>query len=138
MARVRSKTRTATSPAAGITERFDPLTCIDQRVRAGATPAQELAAGRYVQVEGTTGSLVIPLGSEPIHIGRGLSADLRLDEVSVSRRHAILLSTDDGTRVLDDRSSNGTFVNGKRVQQAELHNGDVIAVGRFLLRYLVV
>ncbi len=59
-----------------------------------------------------------------------------LDEASVSRRHAILVPEGDGTRILDDRSSNGTFVNGRRIQQADLSNGDVIVVGRVVLRYL--
>jgi pSer/pThr/pTyr-binding forkhead associated (FHA) protein len=76
------------------------------------------------------------LGTQAIHIGRGLSADLHLDESSVSRRHAILVPRPTGARVLDDRSSNGTFVNGRRIQQAELANGDVIMLGRVMLRYL--
>ncbi|HYM54035.1 MAG TPA: FHA domain-containing protein, partial [Solirubrobacteraceae bacterium] len=69
-------------------------------------------------------------------IGRGLAADLRLDESSVSRRHAILVPRPSGARILDDRSSNGTFVNGRRVQQVDLHNGDVVVLGRVVLRYL--
>jgi pSer/pThr/pTyr-binding forkhead associated (FHA) protein len=73
-----------------------------------------------------------------MHIGRGLAADLRLDESSVSRRHAILVPRPAGARILDDRSSNGTFVNGRRVQQEDLSNGDVLVVGRVVLRYLEV
>jgi pSer/pThr/pTyr-binding forkhead associated (FHA) protein len=70
------------------------------------------------------------------HVGRGLSADLHLDEGSVSRRHAILVRRSSGARILDDRSANGTFVNGRRVTQADLHSGDVIVLGRVVLRYL--
>jgi pSer/pThr/pTyr-binding forkhead associated (FHA) protein len=80
--------------------------------------------------------VLIPVREDVIHIGRGLSADLHLDESSVSRRHAILVPRTSGARILDDRSSNGTFVNGRRVQQADLSNGDVIVVGRVVLRYL--
>ena len=82
--------------------------------------------------------MLIPLGSDALHIGRGLAADLRLDESSVSRRHAILVPRAAGARILDDRSSNGTFVNGRRVQQADLRSGDVIVLGRVVLRYLEV
>jgi pSer/pThr/pTyr-binding forkhead associated (FHA) protein len=71
-----------------------------------------------------------------MRIGRGLTAELHLDESSVSRRHAILLSRPSGARILDDRSSNGTFVNGRRIQQVDLRNGDVIVLGRVVLRYL--
>jgi pSer/pThr/pTyr-binding forkhead associated (FHA) protein len=124
------------SAAEGVTERFDPTACLDERVRHSATVAEPVEPGRYLQVQGPDRALLIPLGEEPIHIGRGLAADLRLDENSVSRRHAILVPRPSGARVLDDRSSNGTFVNGRRVQQADLHDGDVIVLGRIVLRYL--
>jgi pSer/pThr/pTyr-binding forkhead associated (FHA) protein len=81
---------------------------------------------------------LIPLGTGVTHIGRGLAADLHLDESSVSRRHAMLVDRPSGARLLDDRSSNGTFVNGRRVVQADLQNGDVLVLGRVVLRYLEV
>jgi pSer/pThr/pTyr-binding forkhead associated (FHA) protein len=43
-----------------------------------------------------------------------------------------------GSRLLDDRSSNGTFVNGQRIVQADLHNSDLILLGRVVLRYLEI
>jgi pSer/pThr/pTyr-binding forkhead associated (FHA) protein len=101
-------------------------------------PAQPTEAGRYFEVQGTEERLLIALGSGVTHIGRGLAADLRLDEDSVSRRHAILVYRRSGSRILDDRSSNGTFVNGRRVTQANLQNGDVLVLGRVVLRYLEV
>lgn len=135
-------TSTTTIPAVSapgsVTERFDPIACLDERVRHSAPPPEVLAPGRYIQVEGPERTLLIPLTAQPIRIGRGLSADLHLDEMSVSRRHAILVSRPSGARILDDRSSNGTYVNGRRVQQAELRDGDVIAMGRIHLRYLEV
>jgi pSer/pThr/pTyr-binding forkhead associated (FHA) protein len=122
----------------GMTERFDPIACLDERVRNEASLAGPAQPGRYIEIQGPEKSLLIPLGSEPMHIGRGLAADLRLDESSVSRRHAILVPRPAGARILDDRSSNGTFVNGRRVQQEDLSNGDVLVVGRVVLRYLEV
>lgn len=124
------------SAADGLTERFDPTACLDERMRHTAAPSDPVAPGRYIQVAGPERTLLIPLGTEAIRIGRGLSADLHLDESSVSRRHAILVPRPTGARVLDDRSSNGTFVNGRRVQQADLADGDVIVIGRIMLRYL--
>ena len=127
--------------ADGLTERFDPTACLDERVRSSALPSGEpdkLAPGRYVEIQGPDRTLHIPLGGAVTHIGRGLTADLHIDESSVSRRHAILVPRPTGARLLDDRSANGTFVNGQRVQQADLRNGDVIVVGRVVLRYLEV
>jgi pSer/pThr/pTyr-binding forkhead associated (FHA) protein len=126
------------APAEGLTERFDPISCLDERVRRHATPSMPAAPGRYIEVQGTEETLLIPLGRGVTHVGRGLAADLHLDEASVSRRHAILHHRRSGVRVLDDRSSNGTFVNGRRVLQVDLHNGDVLVLGRVVLRYLEV
>jgi pSer/pThr/pTyr-binding forkhead associated (FHA) protein len=135
----RPRMQTLLNPTAeGLTERFDPIDCLDERIRQCAGGAHPLGPGRYVEVQGPDRTLTIPLGSDVIHIGRGLAADLRIDERSVSRKHAILVPRPNGARILDDRSSNGTFVNGRRVQQADLGNGDVILVGRVLLRYLEV
>jgi pSer/pThr/pTyr-binding forkhead associated (FHA) protein len=125
-------------PAEGITERVDPISCLDERTLSQASETGTPDPGRYLEVQGAGRKLLIPIGTDVIHIGRGLSADLRLDESSVSRRHAILVPRVSGARVLDDRSSNGTFVNGRRVQQADLSDGDVIVVGRVVLRYLEI
>jgi hypothetical protein len=120
----------------GLTERFDPIACLDERVRHEARPVEPVEPGRYIEMHGADRALLIPLADGPMHIGRGLSAELRLDDNSVSRRHAILVPRPAGARILDDRSANGTFVNGQRVQQAELRNGDVIVLGRVVLRFL--
>jgi pSer/pThr/pTyr-binding forkhead associated (FHA) protein len=129
---------TSSATAEGVTERFDPIECLDERVRQRAESTDPLAPGRYLQVQGPERTLTIPIEGAVLRIGRGLNADLRLDENSVSRRHAILDPTAGTTRILDDRSSNGTLVNGERVQQAELRHGDVVAIGRVQLRYIEV
>ncbi len=123
-------------PAAqGATERVDAIACLDERSRRRAAAVEPRRPGRYVEVQGPNETLLIPLAGDVVHVGRGLAADLRLDDASVSRRHAVLVNGDT-VRVLDDRSSNGTFVNGRRVSQAELRNGDVLVIGRVVLRYL--
>ncbi len=120
----------------GITERFDPTACLAERVRHEALPAEPVEAGRYIEVQGPERALLIPLSNQVMHLGRGIAAELRFDDSSVSRRHAILVPRPSGARILDDRSANGTFVNGRRVQQADLQSGDVIVLGRVVLRFL--
>jgi pSer/pThr/pTyr-binding forkhead associated (FHA) protein len=56
----------------------------------------------------------------------------------VSRRHALLVRQPDGVRVLDDRSLNGVFVNGERVDARTLADGAEIVVGRYRLCFLDV
>ena len=82
--------------------------------------------------------LVVALAREWTRIGRSLAADVRFDDPTVSRRHALIVRQADGVRVLDDRSLNGVFVNGERVEWRALHDGDEIVVGRYRLHYVEV
>ena len=61
---------------------------------------------------------------------------MRFDDPTVSRRHALIVRQPDGVRVLDDRSLNGVFVNGERVEWRALADGDEILVGRYRLHFL--
>jgi predicted nucleic acid-binding Zn-ribbon protein len=67
-------------------------------------------------------------------IGRSVTADVRLDDPSVSRRHALIVSEPgQPLRVLDDRSLNGVFLNGEEVEWSRLVDGDELAIGRYRL-----
>lgn len=93
--------------------------------------------GRYIAYQESDGLAIFPIGNKPLKIGRSLSADLRFDDPTVSRRHALVVThDDDGIRVLDDRSLNGIFVNGKRVEWYTLQDGDEITIGRHHLRFI--
>jgi len=91
--------------------------------------------GQYLCFEDEDEIVVVPLTREWTRIGRGLAADVRFDDPTVSRRHALIVRNVDGVRVLDDRSLNGVFVNGERVEWSPLHHGDEIRVGRHRLYY---
>jgi DNA-directed RNA polymerase subunit RPC12/RpoP len=79
---------------------------------------------------------VLPLVREWTRIGRSLTADIRLDDPTVSRRHALICCQESLVRVLDDRSLNGTCVNGQRVEWHDLADGDELLVGRYRLYFL--
>ncbi len=63
---------------------------------------------------------------------------MRLEDLHVSRRHAIIAQRGDGVRVLDDRSSTGTFVNGRQITVAYLTDGDVLRLGRVVFRFVEI
>jgi pSer/pThr/pTyr-binding forkhead associated (FHA) protein len=92
--------------------------------------------GRYLAYEDDGRRVVVALEREWTRIGRSLAADVRFDDATVSRRHALLVFQADGVRVLDDRSLNGVYVNGRRVEWSELRDGDRISVGRHTLWFL--
>lgn len=58
-----------------------------------------------------------------------------LDDVSVSRRHALIRRSETGFTVSDQGSLNGTYVNGKRVEVALLHDGDEVQIGKYRMVY---
>jgi FHA domain len=116
----------------------DAFRLLDHRTRERMIPQAGAPAGRYLAVERDGESWLIALSRPITHIGRGLIADVRLEDPHVSRRHAILALRGDGARVLDDRSSNGTFLNGRRITISYLSDGDVLRFGRAVLRYVEV
>ena len=63
--------------------------------------------GRYLAFEQDDRVVVIAVSREWTRIGRSLAADVRFDDATVSRRHALIASEEGGVRVLDDRSLNG-------------------------------
>jgi pSer/pThr/pTyr-binding forkhead associated (FHA) protein len=129
----------AERPTHGLSSRHpfvvDSFALLDHRTRERALSPAAAAPGRYLSFEHDGQTLLIALERPITHIGRGLVADVRLEDSHVSRRHAILAVRGEGARVLDDRSSNGTFVNGRAVTVAELSDGDVLRVGRAVFRY---
>jgi ABC transport system ATP-binding/permease protein len=68
-----------------------------------------------------------PPGS--IKIGRATDNDIVIPDVLASRHHATLISGPSGTEIRDERSINGTFVNGARVESQLLHDGDTVTIG---------
>ncbi len=94
--------------------------------------------GEYLCYEENGELRTVALTREWTRIGRSLVADVRFDDPTVSRRHALIVRQPDGVRLLDDRSLNGVFVNGARVEGRALEDGDEIIVGRYRLMFLSV
>ena len=92
--------------------------------------------GQYLAFRDGDRVSVLPILSEWTRIGRSLTADIRLDDPTVSRRHALVCRQDARVRVLDDRSLNGTCVNGERVEWHDLADGDELVIGRYRLYFL--
>jgi diguanylate cyclase (GGDEF)-like protein len=76
------------------------------------------------------------LGDAPIDVGRGSAAGLILDADSVSRKHARIERFGGGHKIVDLGSTNGTYVNGVRIKEQILKDGDRIGIGKALLKYI--
>jgi len=96
--------------------------------------ARLAGAGRYLAYRDEDEAHVHRIEQGWTRIGRSAAADIRLDDPSVSRRHALIVSElPDSLRVLDDRSLNGVFLNGDVVEWGRVKDGDELAIGRYRL-----
>jgi hypothetical protein len=117
---------------------LDALPLLDHRARARAIPPQLAPPGHYLELEHGEERMYVPLEQRITHVGRGFTADLRLEQAHVSVSHAVLVRHGRHMRVLDNRSSNGTFVNGRQIAATNLQDGDVLRVGPVVMRYVIV
>ena len=109
-------------------------------------PRKSTDAEVTVRVVADTAVLVVNRGPETgqsfllekalTRAGRATDAEIFLDDVTVSRRHAEISRDGDVFVIRDAGSLNGTYVNGERVAEAKLHSGDEIQVGKFHLVFL--
>jgi hypothetical protein len=116
----------------------DHLPHTSDRDRRRAFTVPRLSSGRYLAVEDGGEHVVIPIGDRPLRLGRSPAADVMLEHLSVSRRHAVVAVRDEVVVVLDDRSLNGVVVNGERVGEAVLAHGDEIRLGDVAVRFLEI
>lgn len=75
------------------------------------------------------------LDTDVTTVGRHPEADIFFDDVTVSRRHAEVTRTGAAFEIIDQRSLNGTYVNGERVDRGGLFNGAEVRVGKFRLNF---
>ncbi len=76
------------------------------------------------------------LDRDKLVVGRDPESDIFLNDITVSREHAVIDVVGGAATVSDSDSLNGTYVNGARVLEAPLHHGDAVQIGRFQMVYL--
>jgi pSer/pThr/pTyr-binding forkhead associated (FHA) protein len=106
---------------------------LSQTLSPGTAPR-----GQYLALSDGVETRLLSLDAHVTHLGRGLNADVRFEQKQVSRDHAIVVLHGRQARVLDNRSANGTYVNGRRITAANVRNGDQIAIGPLVLRYVQI
>ncbi|MGC8579118.1 MAG: diguanylate cyclase [bacterium] len=87
-------------------------------------------------IEGEQIGRVFNLTKQKNIIGRIAEADIHLNSPTVSRKHAEIIIDDNSIFINDLNSSNGTYVNGKKVTKTELHEGDIFSIGTYKLKLI--
>ena len=120
-------------PAQGYTfdEDLPRLSEADQRTVDALRPGTAL----LIVLRGPNTGARFLLDAEEVSSGRHPSSDIFLDDVTVSRRHAVFARSGDSYEVRDVGSLNGTYVNRERIDQQALEPGDEVQIGKFRLVY---
>jgi pSer/pThr/pTyr-binding forkhead associated (FHA) protein len=77
-----------------------------------------------------------PVETDRTTLGRAPECEVFLDDVTVSRKHAVVTRGEDGYTIEDEGSLNGTYVNRRRVETAKLEDGDEVQIGKYKLTFL--
>jgi ribosomal protein L40E len=102
----------------------------------GALPEGIGGPALVVRAGGGRAGETFPLDAERTSVGRSPDCEIFLDDVTVSRRHAVLVRRGEAFAIEDEGSLNGTFVNRKRVEGSDLEDGDEIQIGKYRLTFL--
>ena len=127
---------TAPIEAPTIEPTTDSFALLDHRTRARALTPRLAPRGYYLSFRDGEDAWLLPLEDKITHIGRGVGLEVRLEDQRVSRSHAIVVRHGRYARLLDNRSSNGTFLNGRRIVATNISDGDLITVGSVAMRYV--
>jgi pSer/pThr/pTyr-binding forkhead associated (FHA) protein len=109
------------------TSEDDSLSLADLRIEG---PALVVRSG------GGRAGETFALENERVSLGRAPECDVFLDDVTVSRQHAVITRGEDGFTIDDEGSLNGTYVNRRRVETARLEDGDELQIGKYKLTFL--
>ena len=91
----------------------------------------------FIVRSGPTAGARYLLDTDVTTVGRHPEADIFFDDVTVSRRHAEITRDASAFEIVDQRSLNGTYVNGERVDRSSLVNGSEVRIGKFRLNFFV-
>ncbi|HOA87477.1 MAG: FHA domain-containing protein [Microbacteriaceae bacterium] len=105
-----------------------------ERDSIAALPA---GAALFLVRSGPTAGARYLLDSDVTTVGRHPEADIFFDDVTVSRRHAQVVRAGAAFEIVDQRSLNGTYLNGERLDRGVLSNGSEVRIGKFRLTFFV-
>jgi hypothetical protein len=110
------------------TGEYEPVDLDEEVEQAGAALVIRSGGGRAGES--------FTIDEERMSIGRTPDAGVFLDDVTVSRNHALVVRRGDGHYIDDLGSLNGTYVNRRRIESHRLEDGDEIQIGKYKLSYL--
>jgi len=111
---------------------------VDETGELKAVDPEQIAdnATLVIRAGGGRSGEAFDVSGDQMRIGRSPDAEIFLDDVTVSRNHALLVRRRDGVYIDDLGSLNGTYVNRQRIESHKLTDGDEVQVGKYKLTFL--
>jgi pSer/pThr/pTyr-binding forkhead associated (FHA) protein len=124
-----------------VTQAHDNTTAawqVDETGELKAVDPEQIAdnATLVIRAGGGRSGEAFAVSGDQMRIGRSPDAEIFLDDVTVSRNHALLVRRRDGVYIDDLGSLNGTYVNRQRIESHKLTDGDEVQVGKYKLTFL--
>lgn len=126
------------------TSRFAAIdSTVDQPVNPRGLDAEDIAtinalppmSAILIALRGANLGARFLLNADEVSVGRSPRADIFLDDVTVSRKHAVFLRRDGKFLVKDLNSLNGTYVNMQQAEESQLNEGDEVRIGKYQLTF---
>jgi hypothetical protein len=117
-----------------VTQAFAAFT--EEEGDAGTGDEAPEGAMLVIRIGGGRAGEQFALTADRMAIGRAENAHIFLDDITVSREHAVLDRRDDGLHLSDSGSLNGTYVNRERIESVRLSDGDEVQIGKYRLTYI--
>ena len=119
----------------GTTQGFSPVTMPHETGEVAVNePASRPASLTVLKGPQVGVSISLTEDNGPLTVGRSPKCEVFLNDMTVSRRHALIEPTSAGWRITDQNSFNGIWINNKSITSTILKNGDIIQIGAFCLR----
>ena len=121
----------------GSTEEFQPIS-LDGEAKPKPEKEQKpktVQTASFTVVRGPQIGTSYRLDDKQLTIGRSPQCDIFLNDMTVSRDHALVFPKDGNFVIKDNQSYNGIWINNESIDEAVLHDGDIVQVGAFCLKY---
>ena len=118
----------------GSTQKFNPISLHDENDQPEVAPERKPGTLTVLRGPGEI-STVYSLEEREMSIGRSPNCDIFLNDMTVSRSHAVIQTVGHDYAIRDDGSFNGIWINNENITQAILNDGDLVQIGAFVLLY---
>ena len=119
----------------GSTEEFQPISLDGEQQAIPMKKPKAAQIASFVIVRGPQIGTSYRLDDKQLTVGRSPQCDIFLNDMTVSRDHAIVFPREGQFVIKDNQSYNGIWINNESIEEAVLHDGDIVQIGAFCLKY---